>query len=165
MERKSYTIGVRDVLRVTVWKNNELNVSVPVRTDGRISIPLADDVQAEGLTAMELKEVITKELSEFILAPDVTVTVMEMNSAYANLLGEVKGPGRIGLARDTRVLDAISSAGGFTLYADKRDIRIIRQMSDGSEKEYRFDYKAYVKGEAPGTNIVLHNGDTIIVTE
>jgi polysaccharide export outer membrane protein len=165
MDRRTYTIGVRDTLKITVWKNEELNVVVPVRTDGRISVPLLDDLQAEGLTAMELKEVVTKELSEFIVAPDVTVTVLEMNSAFVTILGEVRSQGQMPLARDTRVLEIIGAAGGFSIYADKSDIRIVRRQSDGSEKEYRFDYKAYVKGKAPGTNIVLQNGDTIIVQE
>lgn len=165
LDRSSYIIGVRDVIRITVWKNNELDVVVPVRNDGRISIPLVDDIQAEGLTAMELKEVVTKKLSEFIVAPDVTVTVVEMNSAFVNILGEIRGQGRFSLARDTRVLDVIAMAGGFSIYANKYDIRIVRRQPDGSEKEYRFNYNAYVKGKAPGTNIVLQNGDTIIVQE
>jgi polysaccharide export outer membrane protein len=124
-----------------------------------------DDIQAEGLTSMELKEVITKELSEFIAAPDVTVTVIEMNSAWVNILGAIRSQGRMPLARDTRVLEVIASAGGFAPFANKSDIRIVRRQPDGSEREYRFDYKAYVKGKAPGTNIVLQNGDTIIVQE
>jgi polysaccharide export outer membrane protein len=165
MDRATYVIGVLDGIQVTVWKNNELNVTVPVRSDGKISVPLVDDVQAEGLTPMELKEVITKELSEFIVAPDVTVTVVGLNSQFVSLVGEVGRQGRIPLTRDLRVLEAIASAGGFAPFADKSDVRIVRRQSDGSEREYRFDYKAYIKGKAPGTNIVLQNGDTVIVQE
>jgi polysaccharide export outer membrane protein len=165
MDRSTYVIGVLDVIQVTVWKNAELNATVPVRSDGKISVPLVDDVQAEGLTPMELKEVLTKELSEFIVAPDVTVTVVGSNSQFVSLVGEIGRQGRVPLSRDLRVLEAIAVAGGFAPFADKSDIRIVRRQPDGSEREYRFDYKAYIKGKAPGTNIVLQNGDTIIVQE
>ena len=89
MERSGYVVGVQDVLQINVWKNEELSVTVPVRSDGKISVPLVDDVQAEGLQAMEIKEVLTRELSEFITAPDVTVVVLEMNSRYVNVIGEI----------------------------------------------------------------------------
>jgi polysaccharide export outer membrane protein len=151
--------------RITVWKNDELGVQVPVRMDGKISVPLVDDVQAEGLEAMELKEVLTRELSEYITAPDVSVIVVEMNSHAVNVIGSVPRSGRIPLTRDLRVLEAIAVAGGFAPFADKSDIRIVRRMEDGSEQEYVFDYDAYTRGRAPGTNIVLQNGDTIIVSE
>ena len=165
MERSGYVVGVRDVLQISVWKNEELNVRVPVRADGKISVPLVDDVQAEGLQAMEIKEVLTRELSEFISAPDVTVVVLEMNSRYVNVIGAVPRSGQIPLVNDLRVLEAIATMGGFALFANTGDIRIVRRQSDGSEVEYRFDYDAYIKGQAPGTNIVLRSGDTIIVPE
>ena len=97
MDREAYTIGVTDVLRISVWKNPELSVEVPVRADGMISVPLIDDVQAEGLTPQELKEVITRELSEFVTAPDVTVLVRQMNSRFVSVLGEVRQPTRVPL--------------------------------------------------------------------
>jgi polysaccharide export outer membrane protein len=156
---------VTDVLRISVWKNEELDVVVPVRPDGKISFPLLDDLQAEGLEVMELKEILTRELSEFIIAPDVTVLVVEMNSQFVSILGAVKNNARIALTRDLRVLEAIATAGGFTTFADKDNIRIVRRGDDDGEHEYRFDYDAYIKGKAPGTNIVLQNGDTIIVPE
>jgi polysaccharide export outer membrane protein len=163
--RSNYVIGVEDVLRISVWKNEELTVVVPVRPDGKISFPLVDDVQAEGLEVMELKGVLTKELTEFITAPEVTVVVVEMNSRSVNVIGAVVRSGRIPIFKDTRVLEAIATLGGFGPFADKSDIRIVRRQFDGSEIEYRFDYKAYIKGRAPGTNIVLRGGDTIIVPE
>jgi polysaccharide export outer membrane protein len=163
--RVEYQIGVTDVIRISVWKNEELGVLVPVRMDGKISVPLVDDVQAEGLTAMELKEVVTRELSEYITAPDVSVMVVEMNSHAVNVIGAVPRGGRIPLSRDLRVLEAIAAVGGFAPFADKGDIRIVRRLNDGSEQEYVFDYDAYTRGRAPGTNIVLRNGDTIIVSE
>ncbi|MBW2714562.1 MAG: polysaccharide biosynthesis/export family protein [Deltaproteobacteria bacterium] len=165
MERSGYVVGVEDVLQISVWKNEELSVVVPVRPDGKISVPLVDDVQAEGLEAMEIKEVLTRELSEFITAPDVTVVVVEMNSRYVNVIGAVPRSGQIPIVKDLRVLEAIATMGGFALFADTRDVRIVRRQPDGSVVEYRFDYDAYIKGRAPGTNIVRRSGDTIIVPE
>ena len=114
---------------------------------------------------MELKEVITRELSEFISAPDVTVIVHEVRSQSVNLIGALVQSGRISLGRDLRVLDAIVTVGGFAPFADKSNVQIVRQMQDGTEQTYRFDYEAYIQGKAPGSNIVLRNGDTIIVSE
>jgi polysaccharide export outer membrane protein len=165
MQRDTYTIGVTDVLRITVWRNEDLSVTVPVRPDGKISVPLLDDVQAEGLEPSELKAVLTRELSEFISAPNVTVIVHEMNSRYVSVLGGVNREGRYPLSRNLRVLEAIAFAGGFSTFADKDNIRIVRREDDGSETEYRFDYDAYIKGRAPGTNIILLAGDTVLVPE
>lgn len=165
MDRESYVIGVTDVLKISVWKNPELTNMVPVRPDGKISFPLVDDVQAEGLEVMELKEILTRELAEYITAPDVTVTVVEMNSQFVSVIGAVNSNTRIPMTRDLRVLEAIASAGGFGTFADKRDVRIVRRTPGGEEREFRFNYNAYIKGNAPGTNIVLKHGDTIIVHE
>jgi len=165
MQRSGYVVGVGDVLQISVWGNEELSVRVPVRSDGKISVPLVDDVQAEGLQAMEIKEVLTRELSEFITAPDVTVIVLEMNSRFVNVIGAVPRSGQIPLVNDLRVLEAIAMMGGFALFADTSDVRIVRRQPDGREVEFRFDYGAYIKGRAPGTNIVLKSGDTIIVPE
>ena len=165
MDRDPYRVGVTDVLRISVWRNHELSVDVPVRPDGKISVPLVDDIHAEGLEPTELKEVLTRELAEFVASPNVTVIVLEMNSRYISVLGEVGRQSRVPLTRNMRVLEAIAAVGGFQLFADKGDVRIVRRQEDGSEVEYRFDYDAYIKGRAPGTNIVLHNGDTIIVPD
>jgi len=166
MDREPYTIGVTDVLRISVWKNPELTVdAVPVRPDGMISVPLINDVQAEGLTPEELKEVIARELTEYVSAPDVTLIVLQMNSRFVSVVGEVGQDTRVPLTRDLRVLEAIASAAGFGPFADKSDVRIVRRNADGTEAEYRFDYSAYIRGRAPGTNIVLQHGDTIIVPD
>lgn len=165
MHRETYRIGVTDHLRIRVWKNPELSVDVPVRTDGKISVPLLDDVQAEGLEPMELKEIIARELSEYVDAPDVTVIVVGMNSRFVSVLGGAGRNTRVPLTRHLRVLEAIAAVGGFRAFADKGDVRIVRRREDGSEVEYRFDYDAYIKGRAPGTNIYLQNGDVIIVPE
>ena len=166
MDRAPYTIGVTDVLKITVWKNPELSVeAVPVRADGMISVPLINDVQAEGLTPEELKDVITRELSEYITEPSVTVVVIQMNSRFVSVIGEVAQDTRVQLTRDLRVLEAIAQAGGFGPFADKSDVRVVRRNGDGTETEYRFDYNAYIRGRAPGTNIVLQHGDTIVVPD
>lgn len=163
MDREPYVIGVTDQLNISVWKNPELTVTVPVRPDGKISFPLVDDIQAEGLQVMELKEILARELEEYITAPDVTIVVVQMNSQFVSIIGEVVQNIRIPLTRELRVLEAIAMAGGFRTFADKGDIRIVRRTAGGEEAEFRFDYNAYIKGKAPGTNIVLVNGDTIIV--
>lgn len=165
MERDAYVIGPNDVLKIVVWKNPELSERVPVRPDGRISVPLLDDIQAEGLQPTELKEVLTREWAEYITAPDVTVTVLETNSRTVSVIGEVGRTMRIPLKVEMRVMEALAQAGGFTRFADRSDIRIVRRNPDGSESEYRFDYDAYIKGNAAGTNIVLRPGDTIIVPD
>ncbi|MBC8340888.1 MAG: polysaccharide biosynthesis/export family protein [Proteobacteria bacterium] len=162
-ERRVYVIGVTDVLGITVWKNPELSTAAPVRPDGKISVPLLDDVQAEGLTPQELKEVLTEALSEFIAAPDVTVSVREMNSQAIYLLGEgVQGNGALSLRKEMRVLEAIATMGGFTIWAKKNNIRILRKTQSGIT-EYSFNYGAYMAGKAPNSNIVLQAGDTIVV--
>ncbi len=160
-----YVVGEGDVLAVRVWKNPELSVEVPVRPDGMISVPLLNDVKAAGQTTDQLKVEITRKLSEYITAPDVTVVVLQANSKRVFVLGEVQHPGPIPLASQLSVLDALSAAGGFTAFADDDDVRIIRRGLDGKESEFRFDYPRYVSGRAPGTNIVLQPGDTIVVPE
>ena len=164
-EEREYRIGATDILRITVWRNEELSIDIPVRNDGMISVPLLDDVRAEGLTPLELKEVLTREFSEYITAPDVTVMVIQMNSRFVSVIGAVPNESRVPLTRDLRVLEAIATVGGFDTFAQKDDVRIVRRNADGSESEFRFDYDAYIKGKAPGTNIVLRHGDTIIVPE
>jgi polysaccharide export outer membrane protein len=163
-ERDPYVIGVTDQLQVTVWKNPELGSRVVVRTDGMISVPLLDDVQAEGLTAEELKEVITEALTDYVTNPDVTVVVMGMNSNTVSIMGGVVRSGELPLNKETRVLQAIARAGGFTTWAKKSQVRILRQTPEGLI-EYRFDYSDYLSGDAPGTNIVLQAGDTIVVPD
>lgn len=163
-ERKPYVIGVTDILQLAVWKNPELSVAVAVRPDGKISVPLLDDVQAEGLTPQELKEVLTDALSEFIAAPDVTVLVREMNSRLVYLVGEGVRNGALPLRGEMRVLEAITTMGGFTVWANKSRVRILRRTGTGMTN-YVFNYGAYLAGKAPDSNIVLMSGDTIVVED
>ncbi len=160
-----YTIGISDILRVTVWKNEELSVAaVPVRPDGKISLPLVDDVQAEGLAAEELKAVVTERLSEYVIDPHVTVVVMQVNSRTAFVIGEVVRTGPVQVVQDYRITDALTAAGGFSPFANQRAIKVLRPTEDGMA-EFVFNLKAFVKGKAPGTNILLQPKDTIVVSD
>ncbi len=162
--REAYVIGIPDLLQVTVWKNPDLSTQVPVRNDGMISVPLLDDIQAEGLTPEELKEVISERLSAYITAPDVTVMVLQPNSRVATVVGAVARSGMVPLQKKTRVLEAIAAMGGFNTWARKSDVRILRSTPDGMVS-YRFNYGAYVAGKAPDTNMVLMPGDTVVVPD
>jgi polysaccharide export outer membrane protein len=117
------------------------------------------------MTPEELKDVIARELAEYIVEPNVTVVVIGINSRFVSVIGEIGQDTRVPLTRDLRVLEAIAQAGGFGPFADRSDVRIVRRNDDGSESEYRFDYGAYIRGRAPGTNIVLQHGDTIVVPD
>lgn len=163
-ERSDYVIGIPDMLRIVVWKNPDLSVEVPVRSDGKISVPLVDDVQAEGLTAEELKEVVTEALSEFITAPDVTVMVLQTNSHTVTVVGAVGRSGQLPLLRQTRVLEAIAQMGGFNTWARKDRVKIIRS-TDAGVQEFLFNYNAYAAGKAPNANMLLQPGDTIVVPD
>jgi polysaccharide export outer membrane protein len=165
MDRADYVIGAADVLRIQVWRNPELSVEVPVRPDGKISAPLVNDVQAAGLTTNELRDVLSQALSEYVAAPDVTVIVQQINSKTVHVVGEVTRPTLVPLVIDMRALEAIAIAGGFTPFADKSDIRVLRPNPDGSVVEYRFNYNAFLKGKQPEANMRLQPGDTIVVPD
>lgn len=162
--REEYVIGIPDVLRIVVWRNPELSVDVPVRRDGMISVPLVDDVQAEGLTPHELKEVLTEALAEYVTAPDVTVIVEQTNSHTVTVVGGVARSGQISLTRQMRVLEAIATMGGFNAFAEKDRIKIIRKIGNETA-EYGFSFGAYASGKAPNSNMILRPGDTVVVPE
>jgi len=158
----SYKIGPQDVLRIDVWKEAEISRSVPVRPDGKISLPLLNDVQASGLTAMELANVITEGLKKFINSPQVTVSVFEINSRRVYVTGEVTRPGAFPLLPNMTVLQALTSAGGFTQFARTKKIYVLRSES-GRQVKHPFNYNDVVKGNHQEDNIVLQPGDTIVV--
>lgn len=162
--REEYVIGIPDVLRISVWRNPDLSVEVPVRRDGKISVPLVDDVQAEGLTPEELKEVLTAALAEYVTAPDVTVIVQETNSHTVTVVGGVARSGQIALTRQMRVVEAIANMGGFNAWAKRDRIKIFRDTEQGTV-EYVFNYGAFSAGKAPDSNLLLRPGDTIVVPE
>lgn len=157
-----YVIGVEDVLYVNVWKNPDLSREVPVRPDGRITLPLIDDIMAVGLTPHELKEELTEKWRAFITAPEVSVIVTQVNSLRVYMVGEIANPGILQLKSRTRLLQAISLAGGFTGFADKSKIIVLRDTG-ATEQRLEFNYKKILSGNRPEDNIILLPGDTVIV--
>jgi len=156
----SYVIGPEDVLFIHVWREELLTRQVPVRMDGKISLPVVNDVQAAGLTPLQLKETLTKRLKEFVDNPEVSVIVMEANSYKVFVSGEVRTPGVYRLRAETTILEVIPMAGGFTEWADKSDITIISK-ENGKEKRIRANYNRIVKGKDPA--VKLKAGDVIVV--
>ncbi len=159
-----YRIGPADVLQVTVWRNEQLSREVPVRPDGRISLPLLNDVQAAGLTAVELRDQIARRLKEFVTAPDVTVTVKEINSLKVNVLGQVEKPGVIEVKQRVSVLEAIALAGGLTPFAAPNRMVVLRKAADGRLVRIGVRYKDLVNGD-DRQNILLQRDDTIMVPQ
>ncbi len=156
-----YRIGAEDVLHISVWDNKELTIDVVVRPDGKISFPLVQDVQAEGLTAAELGDVIHQKLLPFIKEPQVSVIVTQVNAPKIYVLGNVARPGAFLLRSDTSVLQALSLAGGFTQFASPRGIKLVRGL--GAKQEVRkINYYNLIEGAGEG-NYLLMPGDTIWV--
>jgi len=153
-----YVIGGEDVLYVRVWREMDFTGSYVVRPDGKITIPLVGEVQAAGLTPVRLADQLKQALTEFINAPDVNVTVSQVNSKKFYITGQVAKAGEYPLILPTRVFDALSNSGGFRDFANKKKIVIVR----GAER-IRFNYLDVLKGRSPEQNIYLENGDTIIV--
>jgi polysaccharide export outer membrane protein len=159
----AYVIGANDVLAINVWKEPDITRSVPVRTDGKISLPLAGELQASGQTPRQLEQEITKRLQSYISDPEVTVIVTESKSQKINILGMVARPGTYLLSGSTTVLDAIAMTGGFKDFAKQKSIYILRANPDGTQKRFPFNYKEVIKGKSLEQNIRLLPGDTIIV--
>jgi polysaccharide export outer membrane protein len=157
-----YKIGPQDVLRIDVWKEAEVSRAVPVRPDGKISLPLLNDVQAAGLTPMKLAAVIADGLTKYINNPQVTVTVSEINSRRIYVTGEVSRAGAFPLLPDMTVLQALSSSGGFTQFAKLKNIYVLR-TEDGKQVKLPFNYKDAVHGKTPEQNVLLQPGDVIVV--
>lgn len=157
-----YKIGPQDVVRVDVWKEPDITRTIPVRPDGKISLPLLNDVQAAGLTAVQLANVIHDGLTKYITSPQVTVTVTEINSRRVYCQGEVVKPGAMALLPNMTALQAISSCGGFTQFARIKNIYILRN-EDGKQVQHPFNYKDVIKGKRPEDNILLQPGDVIVV--
>jgi polysaccharide biosynthesis/export protein len=162
-QNANYVIGNDDQLGINVWKEPDFTQSVPVRSDGRITLPLIGEVQATGRTPLELEKDITAKLRDFVNNPEVTVMVLQMNSQKFNILGRVTKPGSYSLSSTTTVLDAIADAGGFQDFAKQKDIYILRQNPTGHQTRIPFNYKDVVQGTHPEQNILLLPHDTIIV--
>jgi polysaccharide export outer membrane protein len=159
----SYVIGANDVLAINVWKEPDVSRSVPVRSDGKISLPLVGELQAGGQTPRQLEQEITKRLQSYISEPEVTVMVTESKSQRVNILGMVARPGTYLLSGSTTVLDAIAMAGGFKDFAKRKSIYVLRASADGTQKRIPFNYKEVIKGTNPEQNVKLLPGDTLVV--
>lgn len=157
-----YVIGAEDVLNISVWKEGDISRTVPVRPDGKISLPLLNDVQATGLTPMQLAAVVTERLRKFVADPQVTVIVVTINSRRIYLVGEVNRAGAFTLLPNMTVLQALSTAGGFSQYADQKKIYVLRD-ENGKQIKYLFNYKEVLRGQKTEQNILLKPGDTIVV--
>jgi len=159
-----YKIGPEDILEVIVWRNADLTKTVAVRPDGKISLPLVGDVTAVGLTADQLTKEINTRMKDFKESPNVLVVVKEINSYSVYVMGEVLKPSRYQLKSYTTVLQAISIAGGFTPFAAKDKMFVLRKSADtGVETRLNVSYKDITSGGDSTKNIVLVPGDTVVV--
>lgn len=158
-----YVIGPGDVLAVNVWKEPDISKSLPVRSDGMISLPLAGEIAASGKTPKTLERDITAKLQSYLSDPEVTVIVEEIKSQRFNILGQVTKPGTYLLTDSTTVLDAIAMAGGFRDFAKRKGIYVLRTNANGSKQRLPFDYKQVIKGAKQDENVVLEPHDTVIV--
>lgn len=158
----TYTIGTEDVVAVSVWKEPDFSASLPVRPDGKISLPLLGDVVAAGKTPSQLAEAVSVALKKYLEAPRVTITVTAINSRNFFVLGEVGRPGKYPLQGEMNALQAVSAAGGPTPYANTKKIYILRTEA-GRQARLPFNYKAALSGDASVPNLTIKPGDTIVV--
>lgn len=159
---QEYKIGPQDVLKIDVWKEDQLTRTVPVRPDGKITLPLINDVQAAGLTPLELSAVLRDSLKKFINEPQVTVTVSEINSRRIYVTGEVVRAGAFALLPHMTVLQALSVCGGFTQFAREKNIYVLR-TTNGTQEKLPFNYRDAVNGKKSEQNIELQPGDVVVV--
>ena len=160
---EEFVIGTGDVLAINVWKETEVSRVVPVRSDGRISLPLVGEIQAGGRTPKQLETEISAKLKDYVSEPEVTVIVQEIKSQKFNVLGMVMKPGSYVLTNPTTILDAIAMAGGFRDFAKQKDVYVLRRAADGNQARLPFNYKDVVKGHNAAQNIALQSNDTIVV--
>jgi len=163
VHNNTYLIGDDDILEINVWKEPELSKTIPVRSDGKISLPLVGELQAAAKTPVQLEDEITNRLRNFITEPAVTVMVQKINSLKFNVMGEVIKPGSYSLTTTTTVVDAIATAGGFRDFAKKKSIYVLHQNPDGTEARLSFNYTEFIKGKNPRQNVRLQPGDTVVI--
>jgi len=161
-DQADYRIGIEDVLDIAVWNVAELQKTVPVRPDGKISLPLVNDVIAAGLTPMELRDHLTQRIGLFVQNPDVSVVVREIRSLKVSVIGEVRTPGRYDLRGPSTVLDALALAGGFTEFASRRKITILRPAGNTTQR-IRFNYDAAITEGNVAGNLLVKAGDIVVV--
>jgi polysaccharide export outer membrane protein len=159
----AYAIGIGDVLEISVWKNPDLSASVPVRPDGRISVPLLGDVPAAGMTPLALRQALTEGYKEYVTAPGVSVVVKEINSQKVFVTGEVAHPGAFDLRPRTKLMQVLALAGGLTPYAKGRVV-LLRDTRDGqADRRFEIRLDGIISGKHPADNMVLQPGDTLVV--
>ena len=158
-----YVIGPEDLLAINVWQEPQVSRAVPVRPDGKISLPLAGELQASGLTPLKLRARITEALKPYLANPEVTVIVEKVSPPKFNILGEVQRPGSYDMAKGINVLDAIALAGGFREFAKVKEIYVLRRGANGSPARLPFNYKEVAKGKNFSQNVEIEPGDTIVV--
>jgi polysaccharide export outer membrane protein len=156
-----YIIGADDALHISVWKEPDLTATLPVRPDGKISMPPLNDVQAAGLTPMQLADALTGRLKKYVADPRVTVVVTQINSKRVYLVGEVLHPGPIPMLPNMTVLQALASA-GFTQFANTKGIYVLR-TENGRQQKMPVNYRQLIKGDSVDQNVMLKPGDTIVV--
>jgi polysaccharide export outer membrane protein len=159
---KDYVIGIEDILTVVFWRDKELSAEVVVRPDGKISLPMLNDVPAAGMTPEQLAAAVQKAATKFVRDPGATVIVKEIHSRKVYVVGEVAKPGTLLLGSEMNVLQAIAEAGGFLEHANKGDVVIVRN-ENGQERRYKFNYNDVVRGKNVDQNIRLLPGDTILI--
>jgi polysaccharide export outer membrane protein len=159
---KDYVIGIEDVLNVVFWKDKELSAEVLVRPDGKISLPMLNDVPAAGMTPEQLASAVQQAAAKYVRDPGVTVMVKEIRSRKVYVIGEVAKPGTFPLASEMNVIQIIAQAGGFLETANKGDVVVVRN-ENGQERRYKVNYSEVVKGKNIGQNIKLLPGDTILI--
>ena len=158
----SYLIGPGDVLSISVWKEEGMQLEVLVRPDGEITFPLAGEIKAGGLTTKALSEELVKKLKRYIPHPSVTVSVLKSVSNKIYVIGKVNRPGEFIATGYMDVLQALTMAGGLTPYAESDEIKIIRRTKTGTKMKL-FDYDEVISGERLDMNIILKAGDTVVV--
>jgi polysaccharide export outer membrane protein len=158
----AYLLGPEDVLKISVWKDEQLTQETVVRPDGMITFPLIGEVIAAGRTLEDVRSEIAKRLVKFIPTPNVTVTVLKVLSYRIYVLGRVNKPGEFLVGHHTDVLQALSLAGGLTPYASENDIKIMRR-GGGDQQVFRFRYGDVQKGKDLKQNILLQRGDVVMV--
>jgi len=159
---KGYVIGPEDVLSIVVWREKDLSGDVVVRPDGKISLPLLNDVQAAGYTPEQLAVIVEKAAIKYVTDSDTTVIVKQINSRKVYVLGEVGKPGAFPLTSEMNVLQLIASVGGLAEFADKKNVMILR-MENGRERRFKFNYNEVIEGKNLQQNIMLQPGDTVLV--
>ena len=161
-EQTSYLIGPGDVLSISVWKEEGMQLEVLVRPDGEITFPLAGEIKAGGLTTKALSDALVEKLKKYIPHPSVTVSVLKSVSNKIYVIGKVNRPGEFIATGYMDVLQALTMAGGLTPYADSDEIKIIRRTETGTKMKL-FDYDEVISGERLDMNIILKAGDTVVV--